>query len=77
MSKIVETDKKGRLYLSKETRETYGEKFLEVELDDGIKLIPVPDDPVEDFREVTEKLKGRSIEELKKGIKEEALESLG
>ncbi|MFP4051492.1 MAG: hypothetical protein ACLFVB_07115 [Thermoplasmata archaeon] len=77
MSKVMETDKKGRLYLSKETRETYGERFLEVELDDGIKLIPTPDDPVEDFRKVTEKLKGRSIEELKKGIKEEALESLG
>jgi len=77
MSKVMETDKKGRLYLSKETRETYGERFLEVELDDGIKLIPIPDDPVEDFRKVTEKLKGRSIEELKKGIKEEALESLG
>ncbi len=77
MSKVVEADKKGRLYLPKETRETYGERFLEVELDDGIKLIPIPDDPVEDLREVTEKLKGRSIEELKKGIKEEALESLG
>jgi len=77
MSKIVETDKKGRLYLSKETRETYGEKFLEVELDNGIKLIPIPEDPVEDLRDVTEKLRGRSIEEIKKGIKKEALDSLG
>jgi len=77
MSKVMETDKKGRLYLSKDTRETYGERFLKVELDNGIKLIPIPEDPVEDLRDVAEKLRGRSIEEIKKGIKKEALDSLG
>jgi len=39
MSRIVETDKKGRLYLPKDTREKYGQKFLEIELEDEIKLI--------------------------------------
>ena len=77
MARVVETDKKGRLYLPKETREKYGQKFLEIELEDEIKLIPIPDDPVEDLRKVTDKLKGKSIEEMKKGIKEEALESMG
>ncbi len=77
MSRVVETDKKGRLYLPKETREKYGQKFLEIELEDEIKLIPIPDDPVEDLRKITDKLKGKSIEEMKKGIKEEALESMG
>ncbi len=77
MSKVVETDKKGRLYLSKDTREKYGRRFLEIELEDEIKLIPIPEDPVKDLREVTDDLKGKSIEEMKKGIKEEALESLG
>ncbi len=77
MSRVVETDKKGRLYLPKDTREKYGQKFLEIELEDEIKLIPIPDDPVEDLRKVTDKLKGKSIEEMKKGIKEEALESMG
>lgn len=77
MSKVVETDKKGRLYLSKDTREKYGRRFLEIELEDEIKLIPIPEDPVKDLREVTDKLKGKSIEEMKKGIREEALESMG
>ncbi len=77
MARVVETDKKGRLYLPKETREKYGQKFLEIELEDEIKLIPIPDDPVEDLRKVTDKLKGKSIEEMKKGIREEALESMG
>jgi len=40
-------------------------------------LIPIPNDPVKDLREVTDKLKGKSIEEMKKAIKEEALESMG
>ncbi len=77
MSKVVETDKKGRLYLPKDTREKYGQRFLEIELEDEIKLIPIPEDPVKDLREVTDDLKGKSIEEMKKEIKEEALESLG
>ena len=46
-------------------------------LEDEIRLIPIPDDPVEDLRKVTDKLKGKSIDEMKKGIKEEALESMG
>ncbi len=77
MSRVVETDKKGRLYIPKETREKYGQKFLEIELEDEIRLIPIPDDPVEDLREVTDKLKGKSIEEMKKGIREKGVESLG
>lgn len=76
MSKVVETDERGRLYLPKDTREKYGEKYLEVELDDGIKLIPVPEDPVEDLRELTDRLKRKSIEEMKESIKEEAVKSL-
>lgn len=77
MSRVMETDKKGRLYLPKDTREKYGGKFLEVELKDDIKLIPIPEDSVKDLREATDKLRGKSKEELKKSIKEEALDSLG
>jgi len=76
MSRIVETDKKGRLYLPKDTREKYGERFLEVEMEDEIKLLPIPDDPVEDLRKVTDKLKGKSIEEMKKGIREEIIKNV-
>ncbi|MFP3871269.1 MAG: AbrB/MazE/SpoVT family DNA-binding domain-containing protein [Candidatus Aenigmatarchaeota archaeon] len=73
MSRIVQTDKKGRLYLSKGIREKYGQKFLQIELEDEISLIPISDDPVEDLRKVTDKLKGKSMEEMKKEIREEAL----
>ncbi|MFW5907167.1 MAG: AbrB/MazE/SpoVT family DNA-binding domain-containing protein [Candidatus Natronoplasma sp.] len=73
MSRIVQTDKKGRLYLSKKIREKYGQKFLQIELEDEISLIPISDDPVEDLRKVTDKLKGKSMEEMKKEIREEAL----
>ncbi|MFW6196881.1 MAG: AbrB family transcriptional regulator [Thermoplasmatota archaeon] len=77
MSRIVETDKKGRLYLSKGIREKYGQKILQIELEDEIKLIPTPDDPVKDLQKVTDKLKGKSMEDMKKEIREEALNSMG
>jgi hypothetical protein len=38
-------DDRGRLTLPKEIRERYGDRYYIVELHDGIKLIPVADDP--------------------------------
>jgi hypothetical protein len=46
-----ETDPHGRLYLSSELRQKYGEKFHVVEYRDRIELIPIDEDPVEAIRE--------------------------
>jgi len=43
-------DGRGRLTLPKEIRERYGDHYQIVELHDGIKLIPVEDDPLEALR---------------------------
>jgi len=43
-------DGRGRLTLPKEIRERYGEHYHIVQLHDGIKLIPIEDDPLDALR---------------------------
>ena len=62
----VETDSHGRLYLSSELREKYGEKFHVVEYEDRIELIPIDEDPLQAVRdEIGDALDGTSREELR------------
>lgn len=44
-------DDRGRLTLPKEIRERYGDTYRVVDVHDGIKLIPIADDPLEVLRE--------------------------
>lgn len=67
----VETDDRGRIYLSSDVRKKYGEKFHVVEYEDRLELIPIEDDPLQAVRdEIGDALEGKSSEELR----EEALE---
>lgn len=62
----VETDSHGRLYLSSELRQKYGEKFHVVEYEDRIELIPIDEDPLQAVRdEIGDALDGMSREELR------------
>ena len=67
----VETDSHGRLYLSAELRQKYGERFHVVAYEDRIELIPIDDDPLQAIREeIGDAVEGKSSEELR----EEALD---
>ena len=69
----VETDSNGRLYLSAELRQTYGERFHVVAYEDHIELIPIDEDPLQAVRdEIGDALEGKSREELR----EEALDRM-
>jgi len=48
---LVGTDSHGRLYLSAELRQQYGEKFHVVTYEDRIELIPIADDPLQAVRD--------------------------
>lgn len=61
----TEVDAQGRLYLPKGTRNRYGERFRLVELRDGIKLIPLGDDPVDELTEALGDLADVPIEEVR------------
>jgi len=72
----VTLDDRGRLTLPKEMREEYGDRYRVVELHDGIKLVPIADDPLAALREEFADV-GKSAEELRKQAREAALEEAG
>ena len=69
-------DDRGRLTLPKELRERHGDHYHVVELHDGIKLIPVDEDPLEALREEFADVE-KSPEELREGARERGLDEAG
>jgi bifunctional DNA-binding transcriptional regulator/antitoxin component of YhaV-PrlF toxin-antitoxin module len=65
-------DDQGRLYLPKKTRERYGERFRIVELENGIKLVPVDDDPVEGLQRSMAGIQYVPLEDLEENVDEAA-----
>ncbi|MFP8956858.1 AbrB/MazE/SpoVT family DNA-binding domain-containing protein [Natrialbaceae archaeon A-CW3] len=68
----TETDRQGRLYIPKDVREKYGEKYHIVTSKDRIELIPVADDPLAAVREAAGDLHDASIEDIRDDIEAEA-----
>lgn len=68
-------DDRGRLTLPKELRDRYGDHYRVVELHDGIKLIPVAEDPLDALQEEfvdVEKTASELREEARDGAVDEA-----
>ncbi|MFB6100180.1 MAG: AbrB/MazE/SpoVT family DNA-binding domain-containing protein [Candidatus Nanohalobium sp.] len=78
MSKTA-VDSHGRLYLPKEIRERHGKEFRIVEFEGEVRLIPVAENPLEDLRQRTKKLResDKSVEQLKQEAREELEELAG
>jgi bifunctional DNA-binding transcriptional regulator/antitoxin component of YhaV-PrlF toxin-antitoxin module len=65
MTKVA-TDERGRITIPREARERYGDEYRLVELQSGIKLIPVPEDPIEALRSAaSEEFKSASTDKLR------------
>ena len=69
-------DDRGRLTLPKEMRERYGDRYHVVDVHDGIKLIPVADDPLAALRDEFADVE-MSAEELREEAREAALDEAG
>ncbi|WP_306059353.1 AbrB/MazE/SpoVT family DNA-binding domain-containing protein [Natronococcus wangiae] len=69
-------DDRGRLTLPKEVRERYGERYHIVQLHDGIKLVPVADDPLDALRDEFADI-DKSADELREEARETALDEAG
>ncbi|WP_254279287.1 AbrB/MazE/SpoVT family DNA-binding domain-containing protein [Haloarcula marina] len=69
-------DGRGRLTLPKEIRERYGERYHIVQLDDGIKLIPIEEDPLEALRSEFADVE-KTAEELRQNVRNGALDEAG
>ncbi|MFB6202907.1 MAG: AbrB/MazE/SpoVT family DNA-binding domain-containing protein [Candidatus Nanohaloarchaea archaeon] len=66
----------GRVYIPKELREKYGEKFHVVDRGDRIVLVPVSGEPLEALRDEFSGVEG-SVEELKDEALDAAVEEAG
>ncbi|WP_312911322.1 AbrB/MazE/SpoVT family DNA-binding domain-containing protein [Natronosalvus caseinilyticus] len=69
-------DDRGRLTLPKAIRERYGDHYHVVQLHDGIKLIPIEDDPLEALRDEFADVE-KTASELREEAREAALEEAG
>ena len=72
----VALDDRGRLTLPKEIRVRYGERYHIVQLRDGIKLVPVADDPLEALRDEFADVE-KSADELREEAREATLDEAG
>ena len=72
----VELDDRGRLTIPKELRERYGDRYWIVELHEGIKLVPIADDPLAALREEFSDVES-TAEELLEAAREDALDEAG
>lgn len=69
-------DDRGRLTLPKRLRERYGERYRIVEINDGIKLVPIADDPLAALREEFADVE-KSADELRREAREAMLNEAG
>ena len=69
-------DSRGRLTLPKKIRERYGSHYRIVDLHDGIKLIPVDENPLEALRAEFADV-DKSVSELRQSGREAFLEEAG
>lgn len=69
-------DGRGRLTLPKEIRERYGEHYQIVQLHDGIKLIPIEDNPLDALRSEFANVE-KTAEELHQEARNAALDEAG
>jgi len=69
-------DDRGRLTLPKEIRERHGDRYHIVELHDGIKLIPVADDPLDALRDEFADVE-KTADELRERAREAAVDEAG
>lgn len=70
-------DEEGRIRLDRSIRARYGDQFLVLEGRKELILRPVPDDPLQDLREIGRRLKGKTVSELKEAIEQQALKEVG
>lgn len=69
-------DDRGRLTLPKGLRERFGDRYHVVELHDGIKLVPVDDEPLDALRQEFDGVE-KSADELRDEARESAVEQAG
>ena len=66
----VDVDSRGRVYIPKEMREEFGDKFKIIKIDSGIKLIPLDEEPVKGLKKAMQGAEEIDLDEIDQGVKE-------
>ncbi|NJE09720.1 AbrB/MazE/SpoVT family DNA-binding domain-containing protein [Thermococcus sp. MAR1] len=69
---LAKVDPKGRLYLPKELRKNLPKEVYLVRVDDGILIVPKPEDPLKELEELGKNLPDIPIKEIRVEILKEA-----
>ena len=69
---ITQYDAKGRVYIPKVYQKKMTKDVFIIETKEGLLLIPIPEDPVQELEKLGEKLPSLTIKELKNAILEQA-----
>jgi bifunctional DNA-binding transcriptional regulator/antitoxin component of YhaV-PrlF toxin-antitoxin module len=69
-------DDRGRLTLPKELRERYGDRYHIVQVHDGIKLVPVAEEPLDALREEFSDVE-KTASELREAARDAAIDEAG
>ena len=73
---LVTLDERGRLTLPERVRERYGDRYHIVDIQNGIKLVPVAADPLEALRDEFAAVDGSAVE-LRANARDTALVETG
>ncbi|USZ67898.1 AbrB/MazE/SpoVT family DNA-binding domain-containing protein [Halorussus salilacus] len=72
------TDERGRIYLPKDVRERFGDRYRIVELPSHVALFPVDEDPIEGLRDaVGDAFEGEDAADLKREAREAISREIG
>jgi AbrB family looped-hinge helix DNA binding protein len=78
---LAKVDSKGRLYIPKEMREGLSKEVYLVRIDDGILIVPKPEDSLKELEDLGKRLPDKPLSKIKREILEEAekevMEGLG
>ncbi|QDA30840.1 AbrB family transcriptional regulator [Thermococcus indicus] len=69
---LAKVDSKGRLYIPKELRKDLSREVYLVRVNDGVLIVPKPEDPLRELEELGNKLPDIPLEELRVEILKEA-----
>ena len=73
---ITTYDDKGRVYIPKKYQDKLSKRVFVVDTQEGLLLIPVPDDPIATLEEIGKGLPAMTLKQLKAEIMKQAAEEL-
>ncbi|WP_297065740.1 AbrB family transcriptional regulator [Thermococcus sp.] len=69
---LTQIDSKGRLYIPKAMRKNLPKEVYLIRLDEGILIVPKPENPLKELEELGKKLPDKPISEIREEILKEA-----